>query len=58
MNELVVAATYALQSREVSPQAVGFELNNVLLSAIAPCKSDKYGKPREAFQAMVSGEVT
>ena len=57
MNELVMLATDALASGEVSPQTVGFELNNFLLSAIAPDKSDKYGRPREAFQAMVSGEV-
>ena len=57
MNELVMLSTDALTSGEVSPQTVGFELNNFLLSAIATCKSDKYGRPREAFQAMVSGEV-
>ena len=57
MNELVMLSTDALTSGEVSPQTVGFELNNFLLSAIAPDKSDKYGRPREAFQAMVSGEV-
>ena len=54
MNELVLAATYALQSGEVSPQTVGIKLNNLLLSAIATSKSDKYGRPSEAFQVMLN----
>jgi len=29
-------------------------LNGVLLSAVAPSKADKYGKPREAFKALAS----
>jgi hypothetical protein len=55
MNELVLFATYALASGEVSPHDVGFELNDILLSAIAADKRDKYGRPKEALQAMVSG---
>jgi hypothetical protein len=57
MNELIRFATDLLMEDEYSPQNVGFKLNDFLLSAIAPSKSDKYGKPREAFQAMMSGEV-
>ncbi len=55
MNELVRFATDLLMEDEFSPQAVGFKLNNFLLSAIATCKSDKYGTPSEAFQVMVNG---
>ena len=55
MNELVKFATVWLQDNEVSPYEVGFELNDVLISAAATSKSDKYGKPREAFKAMAEG---
>ncbi len=51
MNELILNATAALEDGE-APYDVGFQLNDVLLSAIAPSKSAKYGRPREAFQAM------
>lgn len=53
MNELVQFATLWLSSGELSPYDVGFKLNDILLSAIAPSKADKYGKPREAFVKMV-----
>lgn len=52
MNDLINHATTWLEEGELSPYDVGFKLNDVLLSAIAPSKSDKYGKPREAFKAM------
>lgn len=52
MNELVKFATFYLESGETSPFEVGFKLNDVLLSAIAPSKSEAYGKPREAFKAL------
>ncbi len=53
MNELVLHATAMLVEDELSPYDVGFRLNDLLLSAIAPSISDKYGKPREAFKALV-----
>ena len=56
MNDLIRFATAWLVEEGLSPQDVGFKLNGILLSAIAPSKSDVYGKPREAFKAMVSGE--
>jgi hypothetical protein len=55
MNELVKFAKVWLQEGELSPHDVGFKLNDVLLSAIAPSKSDAYGKPNEAFKAMADG---
>lgn len=53
LNELVQAATYCLEDGERSPFDVSVELNDLLLSAIAPSKADKYGKPKEAFRELV-----
>ena len=55
MNQLVEFATLCLAEREMSPHDVGFKLNDVLLSAIAPSKTERYGKPKEAFQELVGG---
>jgi hypothetical protein len=52
INELVKFAKVWLETGEVSPYEVGFRLNDVLLSAIAPSKKDRYGKPNEAFKAL------
>ena len=52
MNELILSATAWLEDG-ISPYEVGFRLNTVLLSAIAPNKKAKYGVPRDAFKAMV-----
>lgn len=52
LNELVKFAKYWLETGEVSPYEVGFRLNDTLLSAIAPSKKDRYGKPNEAFKAL------
>lgn len=53
INEWVQAATYCLEDREQSPFDVAAYLNDLLLSAIAPSKADKYGKPKEAFRELV-----
>ncbi|MEZ6115705.1 MAG: hypothetical protein R3C28_03925 [Pirellulaceae bacterium] len=37
-----------------SPHDVGFELNDILLSALATTKSQVYGRPNEAFKAMLT----
>ncbi len=55
MNDLIRFATALLVEGELSPHDVGFKLNDFLLSAIASSKSDKYGKPREAFKCLVDG---
>ena len=52
INELVKFATFYLESDEMSLHEVGFKLNDVLLSALAPSKKDGYGKPKEAFQGV------
>ena len=53
MNDLINHATAWLEDCELSPYEVGFKLNEVLLSAIAPSKADKYGKPKEAFKLLI-----
>lgn len=45
MNELIIHSTAMLVEGELSPFDVGFKLNDTLLSAIAPSKRAKYGKP-------------
>lgn len=52
MNELIIHAKAMLVENELSPFDVGFKLNEVLLSAIASSKSEKYGRPRDAFKAL------
>ncbi|MBV09105.1 hypothetical protein [Rubinisphaera sp.] len=53
MNELVMTATSALESEEIAPHDLGFELNNLLLSAIATKEDRGYGRPKEAFRRLV-----
>lgn len=55
MNELIVHATALLAGDELSPFDIGFRLNEILLSALAASKAEKYGTPRSAFKAMASG---
>ena len=55
MNDLITFASLLLVEGELSPRDVGFNLNDFLLSVIAPCKPDKYGKPRDEFKAMLNG---
>ena len=57
MNDLLRHAEYGLTSEEISPHDLGFRLNELLLSAIAPTKAHVYGKPREAFKAMEVGKM-
>lgn len=53
MNQLVECAQILLIESQMAAHEVGFKLNDLLLSSIAEKKSEKYGKPREAFQRMV-----
>ncbi len=53
INQLVDFAILCLADDEMSPHDVSFKLNDVLLSAIASSKADRYGKPKEAFQELV-----
>ena len=50
MNELVMSASSALKSGEVSPFDFGFGLNQELLSAIGPPEDHGYITPKTAFQ--------
>lgn len=52
INELVKFAKAWLADGELPPHDVGFKLNDVLLSALAPSKAMAYGTPSEAFKAM------
>jgi hypothetical protein len=55
ISELVRFATYYIQDDETPPHDLGFRLNDILLSALAPTKKDGYGKPNEAFKALAEG---
>ncbi len=54
MNDLVRFATFHLIEDGLSPFDVGFRLNEIPMSAIAPSKSAKYGVPRAVFKALAS----
>jgi hypothetical protein len=54
MNDLIRHATAWLAEGDVSPFDVGFRLNDILLSALASSGSP-YGRPREAFRALLGG---
>lgn len=54
MNELVMAATYALELGEETLQDLGTSLNDFLLSAIATKEDRGYAKPNEAFQRLLT----
>jgi hypothetical protein len=53
MNDLIKHASFWLADDHVAPQEAGVRLNDILLSALARSDSFPYGKPREAFQAML-----
>ena len=54
MNDLINHATLWLIEDDLSPQDVGFGLNDVLLSALTRSKTDFYRKPREAFKDLAN----
>jgi hypothetical protein len=54
MNELIRDATVWLADGDRSLHDVSGKLNDVLLSALAPTASLRYGKPGEAFKALSS----
>ncbi len=53
MNEITRHAAHWLAEDDLSPHEVGVRLNDILLSALPRSKSVPYGKPREAFQALL-----
>jgi hypothetical protein len=54
MNELIAHAVAFLVDGDLPLADVGVRLNDILLSALAG-GSNKYGRPREAFAALVAG---
>ena len=54
MNELITYAKVLLADEETSPFDLGFRLNDFLLSALASDRSHGYGKPRDAFRALIA----
>lgn len=54
MNELVNYSKVFLADEETSPFDLGFRLNDTLLSAAVSEDHRDYGKPRDAFRALVA----
>lgn len=54
MNELITYAKVLLADEETSPFDLGFQLNDLLLSGLASDQSPGYGKPRDAFRAVIA----
>ena len=57
MNELIAFAQVLLADDEMSPFDLGFRLNDLLLSALASDRSPGYGKPRDAFRALIAQSI-
>ena len=57
MNELITYAKVLLADEETSPFDLGFRLNDFLLSALASDQSPGYGKPRDAFRALIAESI-
>jgi hypothetical protein len=58
MNELSDYAKVILTDEEISPFHLGFRLNDLLLSAAATDESRVFGKPRDAFRALIADSRT
>ena len=54
MNELIACAQVLLADEETSPFDLGFRLNDLPLSASTTDEARDYGKPRDAFRALVA----
>ena len=57
MNELINYAKVILANEDTSPFDLGFQLNDLLLSALASDQSPGYGKPRDAFRALIAESI-
>lgn len=53
LNELIQAADHVLVDGEISPHDVGFQINGLLLSALASAGFGGYGKPKDAFRKLI-----
>lgn len=58
MNELIASAQVFLADEETSPFDLGFRLNDLLLSASTTDEARDYGKPRDAFRALIAQSST
>lgn len=58
MNGLIDFAKVILTDEEISPFDLGFRLNDLLPSAAATDESRVFGKPRDAFRALVADSRT
>ena len=56
MSDLIKFTKHWLVEEEISPHDLGFRLNDILLSALATEKSQGYGKPNEAFKAILGSQ--
>jgi hypothetical protein len=54
MNDLIGHTIAWLEYGDIAPHDLGFRLKETLLSAIASGKSEKYGKPNEAFKLLAT----
>lgn len=54
MNEVIAVAQLLLADEETSPFDLGFRLNDQLLSASTTDEARDYGKPRDAFRALIA----
>ena len=57
MNELITYAKVLLADEDTSPFDLGFQLNDLLLSALASDQSPGYGKPRDAFRELIAESI-
>ncbi len=53
MNDLIKFAKHWLSEDDLPPHDVGFKLTDTMLSALATTETPGYGKPNEAFKAML-----
>ncbi len=56
MNEMKKEARYWLRADRLSDLEISRLLNESLLSILAPSKSARYGRPRDAFQKLCNNE--
>lgn len=56
VNELVIVATYSIRSGEMAPSEVGFNLNGLLFTAIGSGKNNDYGRPKDVFKRLMTGQ--
>ena len=54
MNELIAFAQVLLADEEMPPFDLGFRLTDLLLSASRTDETRDYGKPRDAFRAIIA----